>query len=139
MARKWQEREGTVEAGLDTMTQEDIVEQFLRCALPSDICSATECEQYPWLLVARPTEGELTQSVQSDSAESRLNGTGLQPSALQTVRCQALLPRRLWAVQLFPQPAPEAPANWHTASSVAGRSICCFQCCFMILRRRCSF
>ncbi|CAK0786079.1 hypothetical protein CVIRNUC_009292 [Coccomyxa viridis] len=30
MARKWQEREGTVEAGLDTMTQEDIVQEFLR-------------------------------------------------------------------------------------------------------------
>ena len=42
-------------------------------------------------------------------------GTGLQPSALQTLRCQALLSRRLWAMQLFPQPAPEAPADWHTA------------------------
>lgn len=38
MARKWQEREGTVEAGLDTMTQEDIVQEFLRRALPCAPC-----------------------------------------------------------------------------------------------------
>lgn len=33
MARKWQEREGTVEAGPNTMTQEEIVEDFRRWGL----------------------------------------------------------------------------------------------------------
>ena len=62
------------------------------------------------------------------------HGTGVQPSALQTLRCQALLSRRLWAMQLFPQPAPEAPADWHTASNVASQSVCCFHEGLMVLK-----
>ena len=57
MARKWQEREGTVEAGLNTMTQEAIVEDFLRCALPTHECDANQSREIPMLADSQTHRG----------------------------------------------------------------------------------
>ena len=50
MARKWQEREGTVEAGANTTTQEEIVEEFRRC-----ICIHCAVTVYTYALLAGMT------------------------------------------------------------------------------------